>query len=104
MKITKKQKAYFKARVLWHMPYELLSLLIKENALEGYLSNTCERYFSVFVFDWSYHQWYIDLHYKSRAYDIICDFIWEDTKEGDIYWRKIFNKLNETNYGKKEIQ
>ena len=79
-------KAAIKAKILWVMPYSLMSFLIKKKALRNYLNNVSEEKFIVLC----------GCKLKNlpdRVFycnDIGCAFIWRYTKEGSDYWSKLY--------------
>lgn len=75
-KLTKQQKT--RRKILFNMPYILLSFLIKEKILKYFLNN-CSKCLSGEV----------------PINGIIGAFVWNDTEEGQYFWYNI-NKKYET--------
>ena len=78
-------KAAIKAKILWVMPYSLMSFLIKKKALRNYLDNACEDKFIIFS-ACKLKNLPIGMFYCNR---IDCAFVWRRTKEGIDYWYKL---------------
>ena len=81
-------KAYIKAKILWIMPYSLMSFLIKKKALGNYLNNAYESWITTLKI----------LHIREvknlPIYTFYCNringaFTWKHTKEGVDYWCKL---------------
>lgn len=78
-------KAAIKAKILWVMPYSLMSFLIKKKALRNYLNNASEDKFIVLC----------GCKLKNLPDQVFyCNnigraFLWQYTEEGQYYWRKL---------------
>lgn len=74
------------------MPYSLMSFLLEKKALRSYLDNICADKFIVFSMcklknlpDGMFY-----------CNNIGAAFVWQYTKEGQYYWRKLNKEYEET--------
>lgn len=74
------------------MPYSLMSFLLEKKALRSYLDNICADKFIVFsvckLKNLPDGMFYCN--------NIGAAFVWQYTKEGQCYWRKLDREYEET--------
>ena len=76
-----------KKKILFNMPYALLSFLIKKKALSSFLNNTSKY---AILHNISLHYIYRRLRDPYAA--IECTFAWDCTKEGYDFWKGLNDK------------
>jgi hypothetical protein len=76
-----------KRKILFNMPYALLSFLIKEKVLRNFLNNV-----SMYTLSRNLNLKCVFLKLRDPGQAIECTFIWRCSSEGHYYWHNLNEK------------